>query len=64
MAGMSNKGGGQRTNTTSASGQKQRSPSSASRTGSRVEPSHVAEKAQSESRKANLKASAKKKKEG
>lgn len=39
------KSGGQRTNTTSASGQKKRSPTSKSSTGSRVEPSHTTEKA-------------------
>jgi hypothetical protein len=40
-----NKSGGQRTNTTSASGQKTRTAATPSGKGSRVEPSHVAEKA-------------------
>jgi hypothetical protein len=44
MAGTSGKTGGQRTNTTSASGRKGRSPTSTAHTGSRVEPSHVNEK--------------------
>ncbi len=39
-----NKPSGQRTNTTSASGRKQRSESSSPHRGSRVEPSHVTEK--------------------
>lgn len=43
MAGIS-KQGGQRTNTTGASGQKRRSPTSTPHTGSRVEPSHVADR--------------------
>jgi len=61
MAGSSNKGSGQRTSITSASGQKQRSPTSAPHTGSRVEPSRVGTKAQSEVQKARLKVSVKKK---
>lgn len=40
-----NKGGGQRTNTTSASGQKTRTAATPSGKGSRVEPSHLTEKA-------------------
>lgn len=42
---QSGKQGGQRTNTTSVSGQKANSPTSTSGKGSRVEPSHVTEKA-------------------
>jgi hypothetical protein len=41
----SNKGSGQRTNTTSASGQKANSPTSTAHKGSRVEPSHLKEQA-------------------
>jgi len=41
----SRKQGGQRGNTTSASGEKARSATSTSHKGSRVEPSHVAEHA-------------------
>ena len=44
----SKKQGGQRGNTTSASGQKARSETSTSHKGSRVEPSHVAERAKEE----------------
>lgn len=40
-----NKKGGQRTNTTSASGRKTRTPTTPSGKGSRVEPSHLTEKA-------------------
>lgn len=36
-----NKGSGQRTNTTSANGQKTNSPTSTAHKGSRVEPSHL-----------------------
>lgn len=48
MAVSGNKGGksgGQRTNTTSASGQKTRTAATPSGKGSRVEPSHLTEKA-------------------
>ncbi len=61
MAGTSNKGGGQRNNITSASGQKQRSPTSVPHTGSRVEPSHVERKTRSEALQTKPKASVKKK---
>jgi len=65
MAGIGNKGGGQRTQITSSSGRKERSPTSTSHTGSRVEPSHVHEKERAADRKANLKKiTAKTKKEG
>lgn len=41
--GTSNKSGGQRGNTNSASGKKSRSETSTSHKGSRVEPSHIVE---------------------
>ncbi len=44
MASIGNKGG-QRTNNTSASGRKERSPTSRPHSGSRVDPSHTVEKA-------------------
>ncbi|GDX99238.1 hypothetical protein LBMAG48_16420 [Phycisphaerae bacterium] len=42
MATTPNSKSGQRTNTTSASGKKERSPTSKGQSGSRVEPSHTA----------------------
>ena len=53
------KSGGQRSNTTSASGQKKRSPTSKSSTGSRVEPSHTADKIRTVREKKASKASKK-----
>ena len=50
MASIGNKGG-QRTNTTSASGRKERSPTSTPRTGSRVDPSHTVDKARTDREK-------------
>ena len=47
MASIGNKGG-QRGNTTSASGRKERSPTSTPHTGSRADPSHVTEKARND----------------
>jgi hypothetical protein len=47
MAGTS-KNGGQRTNTTSGSGRKERSPTSPGHKGSRVEPSHLSNQASEE----------------
>jgi len=44
---VSGKNGGQRTNNTSPSGQKTRTPTKTSHTGSRVEPSHVKDKSES-----------------
>jgi hypothetical protein len=64
MAGTS-KGGGQRTNLSSTGGAKKRSATSTARTGSRVDPSHVAEKDRSEREKKTARAArgaAKKKK--
>ena len=60
MAGI-NKSGGQRSNTNSASGQKNRSPTSNPSQGSRVEPSKVNEKRSDDAKKtATKKAAAKK----
>lgn len=60
MAGIS-KSGGQRTNTNSASGRKERSATSVGHKGSRVEPSHETEKDRSETaKKAQRKAGVKK----
>ena len=58
MAGTS-KQGGQRSNTTSGSGRKQRSPTSTSHKGSRVEPSHVTELAREVREKKAIKAAKK-----
>lgn len=42
---MAKRAAGQRSNLTSSSGRKQRSPTSTAHRGSRVEPSHITEKA-------------------
>lgn len=53
------KSGGQRTNTTSASGQKARTAATPSGKGSRVEPSHITEKARAVREKKSSNASKK-----
>lgn len=63
MGGMSkSSGGGQRGNITSASGRKERSPTSRSQSGSRVEPSHTSGKKQATAAKTAAKKAAGKKK--
>lgn len=58
--GTSSRAGGQRSNTTSASGRKTRSATSTSHKGSRVEPSHITEQSRETREKKSAPRAAKK----